>query len=1187
MKKDLEVIEALKNNDERRIEFFKSKIKEELTKNNMPISDDIINNYLEEGIKSYNENIKIPFLFYLKALIRKNKEEDKTTNNAQISTNNFFTKKELEILKWYLGYNNKFLNNTEISLETGYTITDVIETIKKFNKIKKKNQRELLKVFPDYKEKLKERNIFFAKENITITEKQLRLLKTYLNSNITETAKAHNLTENMAKKELKKCYKLLEYKNNMNLLLKRIPNLTEKEIIEKGKSINTNPKQTKKTRAMLTKKNIEMLKVLYEKSNLSSLEMAKLLNYKDEKSFNGAKTILFNKLRKYKNLKTQALRYCPTLDITNEKRKYNYQISSEDKTLISLLLKYRDNDEKIMEALNLEKNDYLDKKDKLLKKISKSKNLIKELKKEFKDIESILPSKKLTQSQKKLLRLLNETKNNPLSDEEIAIRLNLKNKESYLSEKKALFKLLRENKELLEEAKEIYQDINVTPKASSKELTENDLKMLTLLYETKNRPLPDNIIAIKLEYISVESYRTSKGILLNKIKTNKRLKKEVTELFPNIDFKNILRFTENEITFLTYYCHLDEKNTYLTQREISRKMNIRADSLNTIKKSALNKIKLANEQNYDLDIMLWPNFLDDLIIRENFKYSNSFIINENDLKDIKELKGNISKAIKCLENSIYRNYVIKCSLNIKIMLALRLGFFNKRSFTSDEVAKILDIPLEIVIEISKECLNSAQNIYLNDKEITSNTAIITPREIKILKSLNENLSNEEIANSLNIKNHHFFETVKYNLFKKLRTNPNLLNKAKEYCPNIEFIINKKNITQEEEALFKLLLQYKNDDERDRKIANTLEISIEETKEKINNLYNKIQKDSTLKEYIAKKYGESTEIKNLFKPKTLTERQKEMLKLLNKHKDNPLSNEEMAKLLGYRNATSYIEARNAILRIIKKDEVLHEEAKKIYENVDIILTSRNLEMLNLLNNQSRENLSEDEIAKKLGYNDIKNYRKTKSRLINKIEANEELRQEVKKKFPNLNLQRTLKLSEKEINFLKEYCYIKEDGNYQDLNELSSKFGISYNAVKNNIQRAVDNAKIIYNEDYNLDEIFWPNFSLNLMIRKNFNPNKSFTIQKEDSENKVSKAINYLENSIFKDYVKDCPYDAKILLALRLGYFNKRTFSSEEVAEILNIPVETVIRITKECLEQTKDKFYSSNKNEKELKKIIKS
>ena len=48
----------------------------------------------------------------------------------------------------------------------------------------------------------------------------------------------------------------------------------------------------------------------------------------------------------------------------------------------------------------------------------------------------------------------------------------------------------------------------------------------------------------------------------------------------------------------------------------------------------------------------------------------------------------------------------------------------------------------------------------------------------------------------------------------------------------------------------------------------------------------------------------------------------------------------------------------------------------------------------------------------------------------------MKQKVKEKFPNINLQRTLKLTEKEINFLKEYCYIKEDGNYQNLNELSS-------------------------------------------------------------------------------------------------------------------------------------------------------
>ena len=52
-----------------------------------------------------------------------------------------------------------------------------------------------------------------------------------------------------------------------------------------------------------------------------------------------------------------------------------------------------------------------------------------------------------------------------------------------------LFKLLRENKELLEESKEFYQDIDVTPKASSKELTENELPKTENLLDTIKRVL--------------------------------------------------------------------------------------------------------------------------------------------------------------------------------------------------------------------------------------------------------------------------------------------------------------------------------------------------------------------------------------------------------------------------------------------------------------------------------------------------------------------------------------------------------------------------------------------------------------------------------------------------------------------------------------------------------------------------
>ena len=1185
MKKDLEIIEALKNKDKRRIEFFKNKIIEELNKNKMTVSDEIVNSYLKEAIENYDENIKIPFLFYLKSLIKNNKEEEK----ADTQSNYIFNDKDIKILNYYLNkYKNKYLTNLEIANITGYTITEVMNAIKKLNLAAKSNFIEVNKTFPNYKEKKKERKSFFKNETVSITEKQLKLLESYLNSDITETSKTHNLTKKAVKEELTKCYKLLKNKNNVNLLLKRNPNLKEETIIEKGKSITTSPKSTKKTRAKLTSINIEMLTVLYEKSNLSSFEMAKILHYKNKKSFIAAKNILFNKLRDNKDLKMKALEYFPSLNIPNEKKEYNYQITTEDKALINLLLKYKDDEEKIKNELNLEEEIYLDKKEKLLKKISKSKKLIETLKEEYKDIESILPPKELTKSQRKLLILLNETKNNPLSDEEMATRLNLKNKESFTSEKRTLFKLLRENKELLEEAKEIYKELDITPKASTKSLTENDLKMLTLLYETKNNPLSDEEIAKKLEYKSVESYRVSKSILIKKINKNKKIQQEVKKLFPNFDLTNTIKFTENEITFLTNCCYLDENTTYLSQKEISTKMNLRVDSLAHIKKNAFNKINLAIKQNYDLDIILWPNFLDDLIIRDNFKYTNSFIVNENDLKNITENKGNISKALKYLENSNYKDYVMKCSYDIKILLALRLGFFNKRPFNSEEVAKILDIPLENVIKITKDCLNYTKETYLNNisQKSTSRTPTITPREIDILKLLNKNMSNEEIATFLNIKSKHHFETVKFNLFKKLRTNPSLLETAKKHCPNIEFIINKNAITMEEETILKLMLQYKNNSKRDEEIANILEISLEETKKKIDNLYHKIQKNSELKKYITSKYGDYIEIKTLFEPITLTESQKEKLELFNKYKNELLSDDEIAKLLGYKNSMSFINAKN---RVLRKSKNLSDEEKETYTVIkSSSLSQKNLELLNLLNSQEKNSLKEEEIAKRLNYKDVRTYRIAKSTLIKKIEADSSLQEKVKRKFPSINLKETVSLTEKEINLLKEYCYLTEEHKYQQKGDIASKLGISIYGVNHTIKRAVDKIKRANIEGKVLNITFNKEFFNELMIRNNFHINNSFYIDTTKlidknyllNEENILKAIEKIENSIFKDYVKDCTYDTKILLALRLGYFNKRTFSSEEVSEILNIKVETVIKITKECLEHSKENFYNSINNGKE-------
>ena len=391
---------------------------------------------------------------------------------------------------------------------------------------------------------------------------------------------------------------------------------------------------------------------------------------------------------------------------------------------------------------------------------------------------------------------------------------------------------------------------------------------------------------------------------------------------------------------------------------------------------------------------------------------------------------------------------------------------------------------------------------------------------------------------------------------------------------------------EEETILKLMLQYKNNSKRDEEIANILEISLEETKKKIGNLYHKIQKNSELKKYITSKYGDYIEIKTLFEPITLTESQIEKLELFNKYKNELLSDDEIAKLLGYKNSMSFINAKN---RVLRKSKNLSDEEKETYTVIkSSSLSQKNLELLNLLNSQEKNSLKEEEIAKRLNYKDVRTYRIAKSTLIKKIEADSSLQEKVKRKFPSINLKETVSLTEKEINLLKEYCYLTEEHKYQQKGDIASKLGISIYGVNHTIKRAVDKIKRANIEGKVLNITFNKEFFNELMIRNNFHINNSFYIDTTKlidknyllNEENILKAIEKIENSIFKDYVKDCTYDTKILLALRLGYFNKRTFSSEEVSEILNIKVETVIKITKECLEHSKENFYNSINNGKE-------
>ena len=100
MENNEKIIEELKSGDVNRINFFKERIKEELKRLNTTFDDDIVNKILNTAIETCDENIKIPFLFHVKILIK-----NMITKRKDIDTR-IFTKLEYNIIKLYLNKEN-------------------------------------------------------------------------------------------------------------------------------------------------------------------------------------------------------------------------------------------------------------------------------------------------------------------------------------------------------------------------------------------------------------------------------------------------------------------------------------------------------------------------------------------------------------------------------------------------------------------------------------------------------------------------------------------------------------------------------------------------------------------------------------------------------------------------------------------------------------------------------------------------------------------------------------------------------------------------------------------------------------------------------------------------------------------------------------------------------------------------
>ena len=122
------IIDELKSENIDRINFFKDKIKEELTKMNISGEEELVNNILNTAIESCDDNVKIPFLFHLKAVIKNIVSKDEKTKTG------IFTKLEYNIINLYLNKKNgKYLSRGIIADRLGINMNEILKTIDKLN----------------------------------------------------------------------------------------------------------------------------------------------------------------------------------------------------------------------------------------------------------------------------------------------------------------------------------------------------------------------------------------------------------------------------------------------------------------------------------------------------------------------------------------------------------------------------------------------------------------------------------------------------------------------------------------------------------------------------------------------------------------------------------------------------------------------------------------------------------------------------------------------------------------------------------------------------------------------------------------------------------------------------------------------------------------------------------------------
>ncbi len=593
MKKDLEIIENLKNGDQKKRIFYLKTLKERLDKEKLVATTDKLEEFLNMAIDTYQEKTQIPFLMYLVAISKKELKQSDTPKN------DIFYEQEMDILNLYAS--SVDISSEEIAKALNINIITVTQTIQKLKNVFDKNPNDVQEILPNIEKKLYPNEInskkIITRKRPIISKSEILMIGLYTGQiediciDLEELAKKYGTTKKLIEFNLKNAIRKLDYQENYDALLERFP---------------------------------EIEALLYIRVKLLDIKIPSTIKA----------------IKKIKKTKTQ--------------KKVNY------------------------EQMNY----------------CRSAKLIQEI---------VIPKKD----------------GNYKTNQEIANSLRL-NKKYVQCRRPILLKKLENNKKFKEGIQQIYptvlDDVKKYQDAILKKELEEDAKLLKEIYTRQEDGSFLSPVKVYKKFRSNTKHAAEKvEQFFKKVKDTVYLEK-LRQIYPTIledmeIYEKYKPFSERECKYIKISkIEQDITTKILSQQELAKKSGMTLSNIYSTR-FAINKKFIEQPEIRVLNKDLYEGF----IISQSHNPKRSISINEDALRTLneqkpedKKSKENLIKGIRCLEHSIFKNFIVNCSDTEKAMLALRFGYFNQTSFSSKDIAEFFNTSEEFVKELTTKCINSIE-----------------------------------------------------------------------------------------------------------------------------------------------------------------------------------------------------------------------------------------------------------------------------------------------------------------------------------------------------------------------------------------------------------------------------------------------------------------------------------------------